>query len=517
MGGMRAGRARRWLLVGVAAASIAGLLGGCASWFTAPRVSVTSHPTGEKVAANLKDFYSQVLTWKNCGRHMQCATATAPMNWADPSAARIKLALVRQPATGGDSKGSLLVNPGGPGGSGFDFIHDSVDFAVSTRLQREYDIIGFDPRGVGRSSAVSCFDDPKVMDQYAFGIIPGVEGSPEWIAASEKESADFAAGCLKYTGPLLQYVDTVSAARDLDLLRAILGDRKLNYLGFSYGTFLGATYAELYPKKTGHLVLDGALDPATSDDDVTLFQAEGFEKALRAYLADCLDRDNCPFRGTVDAAEQRIARILAKLEVQPIRADDGRQLGSGTMFTAIIVPLYNPDNWYALDQLFAEVQDHDATTAFVLADSYYERDADGTYTSNSTEAFMAINCLDYPPAVRTESPEAQAAELEKVAPVFGPLMAYGETGCPGWPFPSTRERGPITAAGSSDILVIGTTNDPATPYKWAQALAAELQNGHLITYKGEGHTAYNKSNSCVDNAVDDYFIDDVVPKSDPRC
>lgn len=492
------------------------LLTGCLAWFLPPSTGATSTPTDEEVAAELRPFYRQVLVWSSCGNGMQCATARAPMDWSDPSGAEIEIALVRQRATG-DRLGSLLVNPGGPGGSGFDFVLESVDFAVSERLQRRFDIVGFDPRGVGRSSAVSCYDDPAVLDEYNYGIVPGEVGSEEWIAALAASNAAWGQSCLQHTGPLLEFVDTVSAARDLDLLRAVLGDEKLNYLGYSYGTFLGATYADLYPERTGRLVLDGALDPATTDFDVTATQAQGFESAFRAYLSDCLGRSDCPFRGSVDDALERTRQIFDQLEASPIPAPDGRLLGASTMFIAIILPLYNPDNWLYLDQLFAEVEDGGTATAFFLADAYNERNPDGTYANNGTEAFVAINCLDYVSDDSIEVMRSEAAELERLAPTFGPRMSYGGTGCAEWPFPSTRVREPITAAGSADILVLGTTNDPATPYVWAQSLAAQLENGHLVTYVGEGHTAFNKSNACIDDAVDSYFIEGVVPETDPMC
>jgi pimeloyl-ACP methyl ester carboxylesterase len=515
-GGDRRRRGQALALV-AAAATITLVLSGCVSWFRAPEPERTSTPTGEQVDVGLQEFYGQQLVWTGCGTDLQCTTASAPLDWANPSTGEIQLALVRQQATTGNRIGSLLVNPGGPGGSGYDFIRDSIDYATSERLQQHYDIVGFDPRGVGRSSAISCYDDPAELDDYIYGITPGEVGSDAWIAAGAAANAAFGAACLEHTGPLLQFVDTVSAARDLDLLRAVLGDSKLNYLGYSYGTFLGATYAELYPEKTGHLVLDGALDPATSDFDVTLTQAMGFESAFRAYLTDCLDRDECPFTGSVDTALVRTADLLNDLSAEPIPAEDGRLLGASAMFIAIILPLYNRDNWPYLDQLFAEVFEGGTRIAFILADSYNDRNADGSYSTNSTEAFIGINCLDYVSDSSLESMRAEAVVLAERAPLFGPWMSYGGTGCASWPYPGTRERGPIAASGSGEILVIGTTNDPATPYVWAQNMAAQLENGHLITYTGEGHTAYNKSNSCVDDAVDSYFIDDRVPESDPQC
>lgn len=510
---MKTTRAGLLLLVGVA---VTATLTGCLQWFVPPRVESTSQPTGEEVAAELEVYYHQVLRWESCGNGMQCTVARAPMDWSNPADAEIELALVRQPAQG-TKLGSLLVNPGGPGGSGYDFVLDSVDYATSDRLQRSYDIVGFDPRGVGRSSAVSCYDDPAFLDEFNYGIIPGTVGSDQWIADVAAANAEFAQACLTHTGPLLEFVDTVSAARDMDLLRAVLGDEKLNYLGYSYGTFLGATYADLYPENTGRLVLDGAVDPSTTDFDVTKTQAVGFENAFKAYLADCVTRDECPFTGTVDAAMARTGELLGELAVTPIPAPDGRMLGSSAMFIAIILPLYNQENWPLLDDLFAEVFIGETATAFFLADNYNGRDPDGTYRDNSTESFISINCLDYVSNVTNESMRAEAALLAEAAPVFGPVMSYGGTLCEAWPFPPTRDRVAIAAEGSADILVIGTTNDPATPYVWAVALADQLENGHLVTYEGEGHTAYTTGDPCVLGVVDAFFIDGTVPASDPHC
>lgn len=508
-------------LVALVAFAVAAMLSGCLQWYSPPAPSTTSTPTGEQVAAELQEYYDQVLRWTPCGNGMQCATARAPMDWANPQDAEIELALVRQPARG-DRIGSLLVNPGGPGGSGYDFVLDSVDYATSDELQTRFDIVGFDPRGVGRSSAVSCYSDPAFLDEFNYGdgqiVDVGPIGSDSWIAENERVSAEFAASCLEHTGPLLGFVDTVSAARDMDLLRAVLGDEKLNYLGYSYGTFLGATYADLYPQNTGRLVLDGALDPSTSDFDVTKTQAMGFESAYRAYLSDCVTRSSCPFAGaTVDEAMARTGELLTELTTAPLRAPDGRLLWQGTMFTAIILPLYSQDNWGFLDDLFTEVFRGETATAFFLADAYNGRNSDGTYLDNSTEAFIAINCLDYVSDSTNEGMRAEAALLAEAAPVFGPVMSYGGSLCKAWPFPSTRERVAIAAEGSADILVVGTTNDPATPYVWAERLADQLANGHLVTYEGEGHTAYTSGDPCVVRVVDAYFIEGAVPSSDPRC
>lgn len=502
---------KRRILAAILAVAVVVPLSACL-----PQARTESVPTDESVSAELEPYYKQVLQWSSCQNGFQCATAVAPLDWSDLDGERIELALIRQPATSGQPIGSLLVNPGGPGGSGFDFVADSVEYATSDRLRSNFDVVGFDPRGVGRSSAVTCYDDPTEFESFLYDVIPGTPGSDDWLARTAEVRTEFGDRCLELTGPLLGTVDTPSAARDLDMLRAVLGDETLNYLGYSYGTLLGAVYAELFPQKTGRLVLDGAVDPAASSFDMTLAQSKGFEGAFAAYLADCIGTADCPFRGSVAEAQQTVTRLLATLDASPLTAQDGRQLGSATMTTAIILPLYSQTTWPALSQLFTSVFAGDPAYAFQLADSYNGRDADGNFSNNQTEAFISINCLDSRGDTSVDVLRAQAAELAEVSPVFGPQMAW-DLGCAAWPVPATRDRLPIVAEGSADILVIGTTNDPATPYDWAVTMSGTLERGHLVTFEGEGHTAYNKSNDCVNGVVDDFLVDGTVPASDPLC
>lgn len=500
-----------------AALAVSLMLSGCVSWFMPPESSMTSTATDEAVTPGLERFYQQVLEWANCGDALQCSTAIAPVNWETPEGDTIELALVRQTARGNDRIGSLLVNPGGPGGSGFDFIADSVDYATSEALQERFDVVGFDPRGVNRSTRVACSSDYAELDEYIYSITPGVKGSDEWIAAATDASAQFAQRCLDETGPLLGFVDTPSAARDLDMLRAALGDTTLNYLGYSYGTLLGQVYAELFPDKTGRLVLDGAVDPEASEFEATQAQAQGFERALNAFLEDCAGASDCPFTGSTEQSRATIGTLLDRLDKSPLANVDGRHLGSNTMFTAIILPLYSQDNWAYLRQLFATVMKGDASIAFDLADSYNGRGPDGSYAQNQTEAFIAINCLDAREPADVARMHEQASELALAAPIFGPQMSYGDPGCANWPVEAKRERVAIAAPGAADMLVIGTTNDPATPYEWSVTVAENLRNGHLVTYNGEGHTAYNKSNECVNSVVDDFLVKGVIPAADPNC
>lgn len=506
-------RARRATSVAVVLA-VAGLLTAC----FAPGATVerTSTPAAQSVSPDLERYYGQVLVWDDCGDGAQCTDATVPLDWSEPSGETASIALVRRPATDGPAIGSLLVNPGGPGASGVDFIRDSADYAVDSELAARYDVVGFDPRGVGASTAVSCLDDAG-LDSYLYDIAEGERGSDEWIAAQRASSAAFAAACEERSGALLPEVGTPSAARDLDVLRAALGDETLNYLGYSYGTFLGATYAGLFPDRVGRLVLDGAIDPSATSLDVVVEQAKGFESALRAYLADCLGSEGCPFTGSVDEGMAQVGAMLEQVDASPVRASDGRELGANTLFTAIVYPLYAASGWSALSEMLADVRRGGAEIAFQYADAYNGRGADGRYSDNATEAFLAINCVDYSYDADTASMRSDAAELEQAAPTIGRYMAYGDILCGEWPAAFEGSREPISAEGSAPILVVGTTNDPATPYVWAQALAGQLAEGRLVTYSGEGHTAYNKSNSCVNDAVDGFLLEGVVPEEDPQC
>jgi pimeloyl-ACP methyl ester carboxylesterase len=429
----------------------------------------------------------------------------------------MSLRLVKHPATGGDPMGTLFVNPGGPGASGAEYIANSIDFVIPETVQREYDVIGWDPRGVGASTPVRCFDAAD-MDDFLFGLGETGDlevGSDEWIAAALDESRAFGAACEEGTGPLLGHVDTASTVRDLDMLRAIVGDSALNYLGFSYGTYIGARYADAFPERVGRLVLDGAMDPTTELADVVREQTRGFELALRAYTTDCLQRRGCPLSGTVDDAMASIGALLDRVDEEPLQGSDGRMLSAGTMLTAIITPLYAQSNWRYLDQLWETVAQGDADVALSLADFYYDR-VDGRYLSNSTEAFSAINCLDYPGGLDPDRMREQAAELADIAPTIGRFQGYGGISCAAWPVQGVADRVGVTAAGADPILVVGTTGDPATPYRWAESLAQQLESGVLVTYVGEGHTAYGESD-CVDRVVDAYLLTGAVPAEDPRC
>lgn len=463
---------------------------------------------------DLLPYYSQTLSWSDCDSTFECTTVKAPLDYSDPSAGDVELSVIRHRATSGTAIGSLLTNPGGPGASGVSFLRDSLSSAVGPALESSYDVIGFDPRGVGESTAVVCYDAAQ-MDSYLFDIAKDRRGTAGWTQEIEQASKAFGQACEKNSDGILPYITTENAARDMDVMRAVLGDQKLNYLGYSYGTFLGATYAKLFPERVGRLVLDGAVDPSVSGLDVSTTQGVGFESALRAYMASCLKGKNCPFTGTVDEAMKDLGRLLASVDRRPIKNSDGRMLGADALMTAIITPLYSQSNWSALTEMLNDVLQGSAEYAYYIVDIYFNRQ-DGKYLDNQTEAFRAYNCMDYPVVDDQADLDAAYKVLDEKAPTIAPYWK-GPDPCAEWPYPATGVREKITAEGAAPILVVGTTNDPATPYEWSVSLAHQLSSGVLITRKGEGHTGYNKGNSCVDGAVEAYFVDGTVPQEDVTC
>jgi pimeloyl-ACP methyl ester carboxylesterase len=505
------------LLAGVSALLLT--LSGCFNFPSIIRPDMTSEPTGEDVPAALAPYYTQVLTWADCDNGMQCATAIAPMDWSNPSPTTdIELSLVRHPATG-TKQGTLFTNPGGPGASGFDFVYDSLDFAASADLQAVFDVVGWDPRGVGRSSAVSCYDDAQ-LDQFIYGLPEAPRGTQDWVDEVTQAAIDFGQACLENTGELLQFIDTRSTVHDLDMMRAVVGDPKLNYLGYSYGSDIGSYYVDTYPDKVGHLVVDGATDSSISVFEVGQVQTRGFQRALESYLAACPDLfDDCPFSGDLTADLATIRGLYDRYDASPVAAPDGRMMDAGVLDIALTMALYSQDSWPFLNDLFSEAQDGVTDTAFFLADYYYSRDTDGTYADNSLEAFIAIFCVDYPNETDPTVLAQQEVLLEEASPTtYRPSPPIGDLTCINWPF---QYQGPpiaaLTGAGAPPILVVSTTGDPATPYEWGVALADQLESAVLVTFNGQGHTAYGQGNECVVSTVDDYLLRGVVPASDPNC
>lgn len=463
--------------------------------------------------AGLDSFYAQEVVWEPCENGFQCAKVTVPMDYAEPDGDEIQIAALRAPSTG-KKTGSLLVNPGGPGGSGYDFVKDAAGTHFSQSVRANYDLVGFDPRGVKRSAPVTCMTDAERdasrAKVYALETDAG-------LAAALADNKAIGAQCAEQTGPVLGHIDTVSAAKDLDILRAVVNDSKLNYLGYSYGTFLGSTYASLFPDNVGRMVLDGALDPSISNEELTSGQAVAFEKAIRAYVASCQQESACPLSGNVDSGVQQIRDVINAVQETPRLAKDGRLVNATMFVSGLITPLYNDQSWPALTQALEAAMTGDVNLMLRLADLGADRAANGTYTSNSTFAFGAINCLDYPMVSDAAAMRAEQQRLMQASPTLGYFFAYGGTNCVDWPYKNVRTPAPVEYTGESPILVVGTTGDPATPVEWAASLRKQLGNASLMTWQGEGHTAYGRANSCLEDAVDKYFVDGTVPADNSVC
>ncbi|MEL7977197.1 alpha/beta hydrolase [Isoptericola sp. F-RaC21] len=515
--------ARRSSLRSTAAVVVAAgalLLAGC----TAPAkeqspVGSASGPAASQAPDGFEQYYGQTLEWKDCEDGLECATASAPLSWQDADAGSIELALVRNPADGKDPEGSLLVNPGGPGASGVDFVRNDAQAGGSTfgkKLQDAFDIVGFDPRGVQGSSGVTCFDDARKGESLAKDFDRSTDAGLE---AMKAEYEAWNAACAENSGEVLGHVDTQSAARDMDMLRAVLGDDALNYLGFSYGTQLGATYAGLFPDRAGRLVLDGAIDTTLSSEEISHGQAVGFENALRAYVQDCQAGADCPLTGSVDDGMRQIRQVLDHAYERPYpTSTSDRTVTQSLAFYGIAVTLYNQGSWPALTQGLDEaINQGTGDVLLYLSDQYFDRNADGSYSSNSEEAMRAVSCLDDRATTDVDQMRADAAAIEKDAPTMGSFFGYGGLTCAGAKYPEVEQEFDVHAKGAPPIVVVGTTNDPATPYVWAEGLAKTLDSGTLLTYEGEGHTAYSPSRPCVADAVESYLVDGDVPKAGATC
>ena len=495
----------------LAAASALLMLTACAPDRT--QVTPSEMPTAAPTEAGF-DAYAQTLEWSTCGS-LQCADVRVPLDWTNPSGESITLKINKLPAKG-EAKGALLINPGGPGGSGLDFT-EYFGVSAGEDLLKAYDVIGFDPRGVGSSTPIDC-GDAQTVDAYVVTDFP-LETEAD-VAAANQRNEDFAKGCQDRTGALIANVDTVSAARDMDVIRALVGDEKLNYLGFSYGTQLGATYAELYPDHVGQMALDGAVDFLLPSDDQAAGQAAGFENALTNFVTWCAKESTCHLDKNPDAAKKQIHDIAFNAIAHPV-SGNGIKVNGNLMTYGIVVTLYDEASWPYLEQGLNEVIDQNTATIMAqLADFYLDRDVEtGEYLTNSTVAFTAISCLDDSDQTVWDlsTVDAFRAKMEQASPTFGWWFA-ASTGCSQWPFEAHQTVDSLSkAASASPILVVGTTNDPATPYQWAKNLTDELGNATLLTYDGEGHTAYGRSNQCIIDAVDGWLVDGTMPRSGTVC
>ena len=489
---------------GLAAAALAAAaLAGCSG-----DQAASTRPTS---FATLGDFYRQHAEWSGCtvatGR-MQCASVRVPTDYANPGAGTTTIRLGRV-ASSGHSRGSLLMNPGGPGGSGIEFV--GLFANAVPRLRSAYDLVGFDPRGVGASDPIHCLDTEQLDELTAANVPPPTPAPATLRSELIRRQGD---ACRRHAGALASHMTTVETARDLDIVRAALGSPRLDYYGASYGTFLGATYAALFPRRVGRMVLDGAVDPQLSHDQLALGQAKGFQHELDAMIDHCLAMPTCLLGDTRRQAVRSITRMLARAAREPLPTGDDRPLTQGLAVHGLAEGLYRQGDWPRLALAIRVAEDGGGAPLRRFSDDYYRR-REGRYASNETEAYTAIDCLDA--QAKRNQTRIPLSRFERASPVFGAFLKADDATCDDWPLTTALRNPDYHLSGTPPIVVLSTTGDPATPYAWGVHLAQELGSGVLVTRVGEGHTAYAWGNPCIDEAVNAFLVAGTTPQDGLRC
>jgi len=482
--------------------------------------ATTPLPLSAPVATNppeLAAFYGQVLAWTPCDSDLVCAWLAVPLDYAKPAGDTIRIRVAKYLATGpaASRQGSIVINPGGPGGSGVDFT-SYVATAIAGDVAEQFDFVGFDPRGVGQSAPITCLTGHQTTVWLA------TDGSPN-SAAEEKQLMKLAGGiprgCLAKSPALARHVGTENTVRDMDILREVLGDARLNWLGYSYGTYLGTLYAEAFPDRVGRMVLDGALDPSLDAMEVSRGQSRGFQTAMTRFAADCARRSSCAFAGGTGAVLKGINGLLAGLDESPMPTSSTRVLTQAEALTALFYPMYSTQLWPTLRQALTEATHNDGSGMLGIADYANDRTGPNTYGSNTTSAFYAISCWDIPAPPGADGLRAAATRWSAHAkvPEMAVAMAWGNAPCSQWFGHSARAPKPASTTTTAPILVVGTTYDPATPYWWAAALSKQLPTSTLLTYRGDGHTAYGSGSRCIDSAVGGYLLAGTMPAAGTIC
>ncbi|MFE9446914.1 alpha/beta hydrolase [Streptomyces sp. NPDC006739] len=475
----------------------------------------TATPAATAVTGLPASLASQKPAWGRCkatgdspapSGDWQCATLRTPLDWARPDGRTIGLALIRAKATGGDRIGSLLFNFGGPGASG---VTTMPYYAVTaSKLRERYDLVGWDPRGVGASEGVRCRSDRDVQAAEDVDVTPD---TPAEERAYLQDAADFGKGCERAVGTLMAHVSTTDTARDMDLMRQVLGDPKMHYFGISYGTELGGVYAHLFPRNVGRLVLDAVVDPTADAVGHAENQARGFQRALDDYLTST---GQDPKQGS-----RKIVDLLRRIDAKPLPTSSARRLTQTLAITGIVLPLYSKESWPSLTSALRAAEQGDGSPLLSLADEYNDRDSSGHY-GTTTQAQRVISCLDDKQRPTLAQTKKLLPAFERISPVFGDFLGWDTAGwCHDWPVAGQSDTPDVSAPGAAPILLVGNTGDPATPYEGARRMADALGKGVGVelTWKGEGHGAYGSGSDCVDATVNAYVLNGTVPKDGKVC
>ncbi|GAB3700462.1 alpha/beta hydrolase [Saccharopolyspora tripterygii] len=522
-------RPRRVLTAMVLLVLAAGGCGGPSSQTLQPHHE-RKGPVGP-IPTGLDRFYGQELAWGPCSDYattsadrtafadssLECAKLEVPMDYAHPEGKTIRIGVLRKPATDQESRiGALMVNPGGPGASGMSAAASLTTSISDNEIGDRFDLVGFDPRGIGASEpAVRCLTD---AERDAERLDSDADTSPKGVAESEQEEREYAGKCAERTGDdMLANIGTRDVVRDLDVLRSALGEQKLNYLGYSYGTRIGSEYAESFPGNVRAMVLDGAIDPGQTTVDALVAQGAGFQRAFDDFAAWCAGRSQCALGNDPKQAVHRFQQLTRPLVDAPAQAGHGRELSYSDATMAAIQGLYAPSLWETLDTGLTELQQGRGQTMLSLADSYFGREANGTY-SNTTDAFDAIHCVDDKRVTNPEEVRAADRRYREAAPFLddGNPPSSARDMCAFWPVPMTGEPTQPQVGALPPVLVISTTADPATPYQAGVQLAQAL-HGSLLTYEGTQHTVFLQGVDCVDRAGTKYLVDLEVPAQGTRC
>ena len=464
-------------------------------------------------------FYDQKLTWKPCDGAFECAAVTVPEDWSKPGGATIHVGLTKAAALSGQPKGTIIFNPGGPGLPASASTR-APTFGLDAEIASGYDVVGYDPPGVGRATPVNCGPGAD-LGKELFEPNPHPVDSAAWVSAYTKAGREFAQRCIKDSARgLLNHVDTVSAARDLDVVRAALGQKRLDYLGYSYGTDLGLVYEALFPAHIGRVVLDGVKDPLADPVETSVAVAGAYEKDLDDYLSACGSRPDCPFSGSLDQMHATLQSFLSGLDAHPLSTSSGFELDGSWATSGILDALLSQSAFTTelleLDNDLGEAMDGAGDGLLTLAEdsvSWTPADTgDSLYAPN-----LAINCADRWLPTTASTMSAEAAKLTAAAPVLGPYLSYDGTSCTGFPTAPKRFTEKSTPRPANTVLIVSATGDPATPNSDALAVHARMANSRLLIRDGDGHTSYGDGNTCIDNAVDGYLEKGTLPKDNTHC